>query len=473
MSFASVEFLPFLALVVALFAFVPKSARTLFLLLASYVFYLYSEPLHGLLIAGSTVVDYAVGRALGRTQDERKRRVLLSISLVLNIGVLALFKYSSFFVESLNPLLSGAGLETLDWPKLALPLGISFYTFQTLAYTIDVYRGTISPCRNFTSFALYVSFFPQLIAGPIERAGHLIPQLERSSALTVERLGRGGQLILWGLVKKLLFADHMAAHVRPVFGSPEAHGTLSLVLAAVAMNVVLYLDFSAYTDIARGAARIFGVDLVQNFRRPFMSRSLGEFASRWHISLFRWIGDYVYAPLSGGKLRHWRLWRNNCLTMTLFGFWHGASWTFLLWGLSSGVAISVQQSLRLRGVKRGVIRRPSSSRWSALDVAACLGTTLLTSAFVVFFFSPDLDFALRWYVQLASFAGDSNFTWIAWTSLVLLLGMAGQATAEFRDLEVVWAKFGWLGRALVVGACLLALLFLRVPHAEDFIYFRF
>ncbi len=472
MSFASLEFLPYLALVVGLFAFVPRRGRTLFLLAASYVFYLNAEPWHGLMLGGSTLLDYAVGLALGQPRYQARRKLLLGLSLVVNLGALAVFKYSGFVVRNLNALSGNGDGGGIEWPELLLPLGISFYTFQTLAYTIDVYRGTIPPCRNFATFALYVSFFPQLIAGPIERAGHLIPQLEQAQVISLERLGAGGRLVIWGLLKKLVFADNLSAHVRPVFDDPGSQGSLTLVLAAVGMNAVLFLDFSAYTDIARGAGRLFGIDLVQNFKRPFVSRSVSEFATRWHISLFRWIGDYVYSPLSSDKLDHWRLWRNNCLTMTLFGLWHGASWTFILWGAGSGVAISIEHSWRLHQTRRGVRHAPRAG-WGVRDGLACLGTILFTSAFIVFFFSPSLEFAGEWFGRLVSFAPDMDVAWMGWTALVLGAGLAYQLLGEFKDLEALWQKIGAPGRTVLIAACIAALLYLRVPGAEDFIYFRF
>lgn len=471
MSFASLEFLPYLALVVGLFLFVPARLRTLALLVASYAFYLWAEPWHGLLLAGSTLLDFFVGGALGRARGATARKALLGISLAANLGALVLFKYSEFFVEHWYAITGDASRDA-SWARLALPLGISFYTFQTLAYVIDVYRGAIAPSRDIVSFALYVSFFPQLIAGPIERAGHLIPQLERASPVDAARLDVGGRLIVWGLLKKLVMADHLAAVVRPVFDAPTDHGSLELLLAGVAMNAVLYLDFSAYTDIARGAARLFGVDLVLNFRRPFVSRSPAEFAARWHMSLFRWIADYVYSPLSGGPLTHWRLWRNNCLTMTLFGFWHGASWTFLLWGLGSGAAISVQHSLRLARARRGVVTRERAG-WSARDLLPCLGTTLLTSGFVVFFFSPDLRFGLDWYARLLSFDGRVDAAWSLGVLAALAVGFAAQLVGETRDLDAAWRRVGTGGRLALWAAALAALVLLRVPDPADFIYFRF
>lgn len=471
MSFASLEFLPYLALVVGLFLFVPARVRTLALLVASYVFYLWAEPWHGLLLAGSTIVDYFVGLGLGRTTVVRRRKFLVGISLVLNLGALALFKYTAFFVENWNALV---GREAADasWAHLALPLGISFYTFQTIAYTLDVYRGNLAPCRSFISFALYVSFFPQLIAGPIERAGHLIPQLERTQPLDAERLDAGCRWIVWGLVKKLVLADHFAQLVRPVFYAPHEHGSAELLVSGIAMNVVLYLDFSAYTHIARGAGRLFGVELVENFKRPFVARSPAEFATRWHISLFRWIADYVYSPLSRGPLTHWRIWRNNCLTMTLFGFWHGASWTFLLWGLGSGVAISAQHSVRLMRARRGALRERTDA-WSLRDFAACFGTTLVTSGFVVLFFSPDLDFARDWFAQLFRNDAPTDLTWVSAIAGMLIVGFAVQWIGERFDYASLWLRIGSGGRTLAWAACLVALIWWRVPKPEDFIYFRF
>lgn len=472
MSFAQLEYLPFLALVVAGFVYVPRRLRTAFLLAASYAFYLQTQPWHALLLLGSTLLDFAVGLGLGRARRLSARRALLGLSLVGNLGALAVFKYGAFAIENLNALLGRSGSEAFSIPELALPLGISFYTFQTLAYTIDVYRGTLQPCRSLTSFALYVSFFPQLVAGPIERAGHLLPQLQRALPIDLERLSLGGRLLLWGLLKKLVLAEHLARHVRPVFEHPGAHAGADLVLSAVAMNVVLYLDFSAYTDIARGSARLFGVELVENFRRPFLSRSVGEFASRWHMSLFRWIGDYVHSPLSHGRMGHLKLWRNNLLTMGLFGLWHGASWTFVLWGLGSGVAISMQNSLRLVRARRGVRREPRRP-WSLGGGVACLGTTLFTSVFIVFFFSPSLDFALSWFGSLPSGAATPDLEWLGVTALVLVGGLAVHALGEFRDLNQAWHRVGFAGRAAWVLLLLAGLVYLRVPAPEEFIYFRF
>ena len=471
MSFASPAYLPFLALVVGLFAFVPRRARPLFLLVVSYCFYAQREPLHGALLLGSTVLAYLVGLALGRTRSKPWRKLWLCASLCGHLGTLFFFKYGAFVSESLGALLRPLDLAALEWPQLALPLGISFYTFQVLAYTIDVYRGTIPPCRNAVEFALYVSFFPQLVAGPIGRAGSLLPQLRSTRALDGELLSRGGRLLLWGCFKKLVLADNLRLHVEPVFARPEAHGALTLGLAAVAMNAMLFLDFSSYTDIARGSARLFGVELAENFRRPFLARSMTEYLGRWHMSLTSWIADYVYSPLAGGPPSHLRIWRNNLVTMTLFGLWHGASWTFLVWGAGLGVAISLQHSWRLWQLRHG--RRGRSRRWRPTDVLACLGMTLYASAFVVLFFSPDIGFAGRYFARLFSLAGGPVGAWEAGIVLFLLAGLATQILAEFGDLERLWRAVGPLARAAWVILLLAGLVLLRTPHPEAFIYFQF
>ena len=475
MSFVQLDYLPFLLVCVTAFVWSPRRVRGVLLLAASLGFYAYQSPVHTLLLLASAALDFGVGLGLERidsTGSARARKGLLACSLVGNLSLLGVFKYASLFEDLVSRVTGAAPPELGQVAAWTLPLGISFYTFQTISYSFDVFRRKIPACRNPLHYLLYVSFFPQLVAGPIERAGRLLPQLVELRSPTTEDFSHGTRLIAWGFFKKTVLADRLKLYVWPVFERPEAYGSFTLFFAATSMLVVLYLDFSAYTDIARGAARLFGVDLVDNFRRPFLSRSMGEFASRWHISLFRWIGDYVHSPLSHGRMSHARLWRNNLLTMGLFGLWHGASWTFLLWGLGSGAAISVQNSMRLVRSQRGV-RRPLRSRWGARDVAACLGTTLLASVFVVFFFSPDVEFAARWFASLGTWPAELDLAWLGWTALALALGLAGQALAEFRDLSAWWSRAGILGRAAWFALLLAALVYLRVPEPGEFIYFRF
>ena len=467
MSFASYEYLPFLLLVLLCYQFVPARLRCLALLLSSYAFYIWWEPWHGLLLLASTAVDYFVGLALGRSLSTPIRRRLLWLSIVTNLAFLATFKYVGFAVEILEDLGGGS----LAWPALVLPLGISFYTFQSLSYTIDVYRRRCEPCTSPVTFGLYVSFFPQLIAGPIERADHLLPQLRELRETRVTDLIEGGQLLLWGLLKKWVLADRLLAEVWPRFSEPERQDPLTLLLAAAGMNVVLFLDFSAYTDMARGSARFFGVQLVENFRRPFVATSLSQVAGRWHMSLQRWIGDYLYSPLTRGGAGPVKLWTTNLICMGLFGLWHGAGWTFVIWGVLGGVAISCEHTalyLRRKAGKRGRPGPPPPVAW--------LVTQLLWSLFIALFFCPDLEFAGR-YV-----AGLGNLRWpgaevLRVFSLPLLLffglGLGFQLLGERGVLQAAWSRAGAGARVALLVVGVAVLIYFRLPAPEPFIYFQF
>jgi D-alanyl-lipoteichoic acid acyltransferase DltB (MBOAT superfamily) len=441
------------------------------MLAASYLFYVVPQPAHGALLLVATVVDYAVGLALGKAESPPARKALLGISLALNLGLLAVYKYGGFVVHNLNALLGAAGAEPLAFEGLVLPLGMSFYTFQKLSYAFDVYAGRLKPCRRLDEYALYVAFFPQLAAGPIERASHLLPQLRRMGPLTATNLSAGGRLILWGLLKKWVCADRLLAHVRPVFFAPDTSAALDLVVASIAMVVVLYLDFSAYTDIARGSARLFGIDLVKNFERTFLATSLYEWARRWHMSLVAWMYDYVWVPMVGHRVTLSRLWRANLVVMALFGLWHGASFTFLAWGLCYGVAISVHQTLRFRSALRGERRNPARRR-PILAVLGWAATVLFGAQFIVLFFSPDLGFAWRYLQGELDFSRGASGTFALGTGLALAGLFALHATALL-DLEVMWRRIGLAGRlALFAGGAWIALAW-RAPIVEPFVYFRF
>jgi len=470
MSFASAEYLPFLALCLALFQFAPRRARTLFVAAASYGFYAWWSVPHLLLLLGSTLVDYSVALRLAGAEDPVRRRRWLALSLVFNLGPLALFKYSGLVLETLAPLLGTLGIEA-EAPGWALPLGISFYTFQTLGYTLDVYRGRLEPCRSLVSFATYVAFFPQLVAGPIERAKDLLPQVQRLQLLTTANLSLGVRLILWGLLKKRVLADRLGGELWPLFLAPDEHGALTLWLVASGMYVLLYLDFSAYTDIARGSARLFGVGLVQNFNAPFVSTSVTEFARRWHMSLFNWISEYVHGPLSRGRLTHATLWRANLVTMGLFGLWHGASWRFLLWGLWAGALISLEHSTRLSRARRGA--RPGQR--TALGVGAgWLYANAVSALAIVLFFAPALAHVGRYWSALFA-AGQGSTDWSALGRVAGILGIlfTVHALGARLDLERAWTRIGWAGRLLWFTGLTWAVLRWFELLNRPFIYFQF
>jgi D-alanyl-lipoteichoic acid acyltransferase DltB (MBOAT superfamily) len=336
MLFDTFTFFFFLALVFGLYWSLPKGAtswRNLLLLVASYIFYGWWDWRFLGLIAFSSVVDFLVGQRLNATEETRPRRLWLLLSLLTNLGLLGVFKYYDFFVTSFADALGSIGLEvhpaTLG---LILPVGISFYTFQTLSYTIDVYRRRIEPTGDLLHFLAFVSFFPQLVAGPIERASHLLPQFEEEKTFDAQTAHSGMRLILWGLFKKVVVADSCAVHVDAIFASHATMPPSVVALGIVYFAFQIYCDFSGYSDIAIGTGRLFGFDIMRNFRYPYFARDIAEFWRRWHISLSTWFRDYLYIPLGGSRGSLKRTVLNTTAVFVISGAWHGANWTFIIWG---------------------------------------------------------------------------------------------------------------------------------------------
>jgi D-alanyl-lipoteichoic acid acyltransferase DltB (MBOAT superfamily) len=337
------------------------------LLAASWAFYAAWNIKYLGLILFSTLIDFIIGAAIYRTADDRKRKALLTASIVGNLGVLAAFKYYGFFVENLVALLELFGLHpSVPALNVILPVGISFYTFQSMSYTIDIYRGQLKPRKSLLQFALFVGFFPQLVAGPIVRAREFLPQLDRAPGATEYQTGSGIYLILRGLIKKVLIADVLAAYlVDPVFANPAGYGALAIIAAIYGFKFQIYNDFSGYTDIAIGSGRLLGYEFPINFRAPFKSATIGEFWRRWHITMGRWFRDYVFLPMRGSKRGLARTCVNIFVTFALVGLWHGAAWTFVLWGCYHGILLclsAIKNRLAPRVVPGGL---PKRSEWSA------------------------------------------------------------------------------------------------------------
>jgi D-alanyl-lipoteichoic acid acyltransferase DltB (MBOAT superfamily) len=342
MLFNSLTFALFVPAVFALYWLIPRDAirlRNLFLIAASYVFYGWWDWRFLSLIVLSSAVDFFVGRSMGRSGTRAARKRLLALSLGVNLGVLGFFKYFDFFIHSLAAALSSVGLETSLWSlSIILPVGISFYTFQTLSYTIDIYRRRIEPTHDILAFFAFVSFFPQLVAGPIERAASLLPQFLGRRGFDASKASDGARQALWGLFKKTVVADNLAPMVDAIFADPGSQSSPVLVLGAVYFGIQIYADFSGYSDIAIGTARLFGFDLRTNFAYPYFSRNVREFWGRWHISLSTWFRDYVYIPLGGSRTSdRFRQYINVLITFTVSGLWHGANWTFAAWGFLHGL----------------------------------------------------------------------------------------------------------------------------------------
>jgi len=475
MSFTSLEFLGLLAGVFVVYYFLPLRARMWLLLLASYAFYCSWKPVYGVLILLSTAVDYGTARAIGRSENPAVRRGALALSVLTNLGMLGYFKYTDFALESLRSLLGPLGAGLPGPLMLVLPVGISFYTFQTMSYTIDVYRGEKRPERDFVLVALYVSFFPQLVAGPIERASKLMPQLATRQPFAFENIERGSRLILWGLAKKLVISDRLSQAAYPGFVRPDLFGTGDLVFSLLGMSVALYLDFSAYSEIARGTAQLFGIELARNFNFPNVATNLAEWWRRWHLTMSSWLKDYLYLPLLGGfKPRNsWHHARTTLLTMMLVGLWHGASWNFVLWGVGSGLALVLYRTLRF-----GLLRRFRGSRWGesgAGRLTAWTLTRVVSSSLGILFYAPDFERARIFFERTlvhpsaASFGESAvqvGLGAIALFYLIHYLLFRWQARERLDRLPAV-------ARALAYTVLAMVVLLGAVGSAGDFIYFQF
>ncbi len=332
MLFHTWIFLVFFVVVYPVYLLVRKTGfKDIWLLTASYVFYGWWNPLYLLLIVYSTALDYVAVMMMDRSRSRKK--LWLFMSIVNNLGLLGLFKYAGFITTNLNYLISQLGFQyAIPAPSVLLPVGISFYTFQSMSYTIDFYRGKIKKERSFIRFATFVSLFPQLVAGPIERAKNLLPQLREPSRITRQDVTDGFSLFIVGLFKKLALADFLGRYVTEIYTVPGDHQGPALMLATFAFAWQIYFDFSGYTDMARGVARLMGFRLMLNFNNPYLATGLGDFWNRWHISLSTWFRDYVYIPLGGNRHGAFKMYRNIFLTMVISGFWHGAAWTMIIWG---------------------------------------------------------------------------------------------------------------------------------------------
>jgi D-alanyl-lipoteichoic acid acyltransferase DltB (MBOAT superfamily) len=354
MIFNSLVFWVFFAAVYGLYRALPHRGQNVLLLVSSYFFYGWWDWRFLSLIFISTVVDYWAGLAMERAgENERRRRIALWVSVATNLGILGFFKYFNFFADSLAGLLQVVGVDTpVRHLNIILPVGISFYTFQTMSYTLDIYRRQLKPTRNFLDFAAFVSFFPQLVAGPIERAAKLLPQIEQPRTIRRGDMESGAWLVVWGLFKKCVVADNLAVLVDGVFGAETATGAAAL-LALYAFAFQIYCDFSGYSDIARGLARWMGIELMLNFNNPYFAVNPKEFWARWHISLSSWLRDYLYISLGGNRRGRGRRYANLALTMLLGGLWHGAAWTFVVWGAFHGLLLVVYHAWASRFAPKG------------------------------------------------------------------------------------------------------------------------
>ncbi len=441
MSFASVTFFLFCAGVFALYyARASRGWQNGVVVAASYVFYAWWDWRFCSLMLISSLVDYGAGAGIAGSESPRRRKAWLWLSLCTNLGMLGFFKYFNFFAGNLAWLMEGIGLPLHPGTlKIILPVGISFYTFQTMSYTIDIYRRQFQPARDFGAYLAFVSFFPQLVAGPIERASHLLPQFMDVRRFDPARAWVGMRLIVWGLFKKMVMADNLAAVVDTVYAAPGGHSGPVLLLATVAFAFQIYGDFSAYSDIASGTAHLFGIDLMRNFAYPYFSKNVGEFWRRWHISLSTWFRDYVYIPLGGSRGSAGRTRFNLLATFALSGLWHGASWNFVIWGVLNGLGMMAGQAGG-RKDRSGPAQVPGGAgAWPTIPaLLAMLGTFAFICVTWVFFRAATLGDAIGVLKAVATMQGEAA----GWAAAGELLAQHG---VVFRLLPV-FLLAEWLRR---------------------------
>jgi alginate O-acetyltransferase complex protein AlgI len=428
MIFSSVEFFVFLALLLTAIGLTRRETpRRIIMLAASYLFYAWSDWRACFLLLGVTLVGFLAARGMAGMGDRRARRPWLLAGVATNLGVLAFFKYTGFLAANLQPLFRVTGLE-LPRPEVVLPVGISFFTFQCISYLSDVYRGTLPAHRNLRDYMLFVAFFPQLLAGPIVRGGQFLPQMEHEHPLRAGNLRLGIERFIRGFAKKVLFADILAVWANPVFAHPASYSPVTVWLAALAYAGQIYYDFSGYTDMAIGVARMFGIEYPENFRHPYRSLSIAEFWQRWHITLSNWLRDYLFLPLAyavsrrieadrpfGVRAETWSYAAAILITMFLGGLWHGASWTFVAWGALHGLALAVHRLVRdTRG------RRAQGRYGTAGRVVSWATTFLFLLVTWVLFRAPDFTTAWAMLRRMAFLDGVGGIHWFYVQGLVAL-----------------------------------------------------
>ncbi len=437
------------------------------LLAASYVFYGWWDWRFLSLLAISTISDFVIGRTMPSASESGRRR-LLWLSVAVNLGLLGTFKYFNFFVDSAIDMLATVGLNpSTPVLQVVLPVGISFYTFQTLSYSFDVYRGRIEPCRSLIDFATFVAYFPQLVAGPVERAHRLLPQITTPREKpTASQVQSGLTLFAFGLMKKVAIADMLAPIVDRGFGTnPAQLSSTEVAVAIVGFSVQIYADFSGYTDMARGVSRLLNIELMRNFEQPYLSRNITEFWRRWHISLSTWLRDYLYIPLGGNRHGTASTYRNILITMLLGGLWHGAGWSFVLWGAIHGVALVVH---RMVG---GVA---SDARLRFRDVPSIGATFGLVTAAWVFFRASSASHAVEMFGRLAAFESTNIVSWdgVLVVCFLAVLAILDLVQRTDRDRPIADGRRP-LTSGLAVGAALLAVLVASGSESSPFIYFQF
>ena len=480
MIFNSLDFALFLPIVFVLYWFVTNKSLTLqniLLLVSSYFFYAFWDPRFLLLLMFSTFLDYYTGIRMHDANGHKWRKFWFWLSISVNVGFLAVFKYYNFFAESFAGLLENFGLHVEVWTlQIILPVGISFYTFHGLSYVIDIYKERIKPERNFVDYAVFVSFFPLLVAGPIERATHLLPQIQKKRVFDYSQAVDGLRQILWGLFKKVVVADGCAEYANMIFNGADDYSGSTLVMGAIFFTFQIYCDFSGYSDIALGTARLFGIELLRNFSYPYFSRDIAEFWRRWHISLSSWFRDYLYIPLGGSKGGTWMKIRNTFIIFVVSGFWHGANWTFIVWGALNALYF---MPLMLTNSNRSNLEIVAQGKYfpTVRELLGMVITFIMAVFGWIFFRAQDMTHALKYIKGIFTDAlfkkpdlpelADLTIFFIFFMLIIEWIGRENKYGLE--QFGKRWyTPFRWLFYSFLI-VCIIVL----SGKEQEFIYFQF
>ncbi len=478
MLFNSLTFIVFFIVVYAIYLFLyrHKKPQNIILLVASYVFYGYWDYKYLGLIWLVTLVSFYcalhIGRVTDRSQEgKRKRKLLLAANVVFSLGVLCVFKYFNFFMDGAADLFNLLGLKmnpvTLN---LLLPVGISFFTFQSIGYVVDVYKKRLEPCEDLIDFALFVAFFPQLVAGPIERAKNLLPQMQRPRSITMGGINAGLYLLLWGYFKKMVIADNLGLLSDQIFNNYGEYSGLDLVLGGLAFTFQIYCDFSGYSDVARGLSKLMGFELMINFKLPFFAINPTDFWRRWHISLSTWLRDYLYIPLGGNRKGSLNTYRNLMITMLLGGLWHGAAWNFVLWGAYHGILLALYR----RFERRPAIAAPWSGEYSRLVTCLKMAAMFFFALVGWVIFRSGSAHQIMYMFSNASLLASDGTAALAWEIAFYAVPLLAVQVAQYvsQDLNVI-CNSSPIIRIPVYGLLFVGIAVFGVRESPEFIYFQF
>jgi alginate O-acetyltransferase complex protein AlgI len=476
MFFNSFIFFIFMAIVLPVFYLLPRKYKVPHLLIASYIFYGYWDWRFCSLLAISTIVDFFVGKVLHGTENQRSRKQLLLVSMIVNLGILGFFKYFNFFIGSIQATAASMGLG-VDFLHLniILPVGISFYTFQTMSYTIDIYKKKLEPTQSFMDFALFVSFFPQLVAGPIERARNLLPQIAVMKNPSRAQFNEGVILFVTGMFKKVMIGDTTGRIVDQIFGQPELYKSPELLMGLVLFSVQIYADFSGYSSIARGLAKMLGIDLMVNFKQPYLSANITEFWRRWHISLSSWLADYLYIAMGGNRKGLLKTYRNLIITMLLGGLWHGASWNFVVWGALHGLYLAVHK-FALRGKKVSTRYEYAGPGNLARYLVNLAFTNLIVLFAWLFFRAKTFDDAWYFLVNIFNWQGSELTPRLVTITLTFLVAVLAFDIPQYKLNDQAFLM-RIKSPAALAGICLAMILsfilYMATATPLPFVYFQF